>query len=427
MKLFLDSIGCRLNISELEHTARAVQAAGWDIVMTAEQADVILINTCTVTAKAAADSRQKIRQAHRVSQAPILVTGCWSTLVPEEALSLPGVTTVIPNEEKDRLIEILLGEPGPDSDRIRHWLKHHQGMRLRTRSFVKVQDGCNNRCTYCITTIARGRSRSRPVEDILADILAAEMEGVNEIVLTGVHLGMWGRDLPSRSSLTTLLHRILLETDIPRIHLSSLEPWDLPSSLLSLWDNPRMVRHLHMPLQSGSAAVLQRMGRHVTPKGFADLLASIRSEVADMAVTTDIIAGFPGESEDEHRASVAFVREMAFAGGHVFPYSERKGTRAAGMDNPVHNALRKERAAELRSVLQISSQHHRMKYIDSVRPVLWVQQRRGVLQGITDNEIKVYADGPADSINRIQAVRLEALEGAGMRGTVHDSPRLSSA
>ncbi|MBN2556987.1 MAG: MiaB/RimO family radical SAM methylthiotransferase [Anaerolineales bacterium] len=413
-KIYLDSIGCRLNISELEQAARLMQVAGWEVTDSPQQADLILMNTCTVTAKAGADSRQKIRQANRLSRAPIIVTGCWSTLEPEQAARLPGVAAVISNDDKDSLIERLLQTDRPRPSEVAAWLSKHKPRRLRTRSFIKVQDGCNNNCAYCITTIARGPSRSRLQQAILDEIHAAEQEGVQEIVLSGVHLGMWGKDLASGNNLTTLLACILQETHIPRIQISSLEPWGVPEGLFQLWKDPRLVKHLHMPLQSGSADVLRRMGRHVSPETFTALVAEIRAAIPDLALTTDLIAGFPGETDEDHQASMDLVRKLQFAGGHVFPYSERPETSAASMDHPVHHADRKSRAASLRVLLQQTSLRFRTAFLDSVQPVLWIQEKNGRLQGITTNDIKVFMQGPACLINTIQSVRLDKLEGSGL-------------
>ena len=417
MIIFLDSIGCRLNISELEQTARLMQVAGWEVTDSPQQADLILINTCTVTAKAGADSRQKIRQANRLSQAPIIVTGCWATLEPEQAARLPGVAAVISNNDKDSLVEKLLQTGRPGNSEVAAWLANHQPRRLRTRSFIKIQDGCNNHCAYCITTIARGPSRSRLQQAILDEIHAAEQEGVKEIVLSGVHLGMWGKDLGPGNNLTTLLEFILHHTDIPRIHLSSLEPWGLPEGLFQLWKDPRLVKHLHMPLQSGSAEVLRRMERHVSPEAYVALGAEIRAVIPDLALTTDLIAGFPGETAEDHQASMDIVRTLQFAGGHVFPYSERPGTSAASMNHPVHHADRKARAASLRVLLQQSSIRFRTAFLNTIQPALWIQEKNGRLQGITTNDIKVFMQGPASLINTIQSVRLDKLEGSGISAT----------
>jgi threonylcarbamoyladenosine tRNA methylthiotransferase MtaB len=192
------------------------------------------------------------------------------------------------------------------------------GGRLRTRAFIKVQDGCDNRCTFCITTLARGAGRSLPVEAILADINAALAGGAQEIVLTGVHLGSWGQDFETPQKIRDLIETILAEAPVIRLRLSSLEPWDLEADFFSLWQDQRLARHLHLPLQSGSAATLRRMARKTTPEDFARLVAAAREHIPEVAITTDVIAGFPGESEAEFAESLEFVRQMNFAGGHVF-------------------------------------------------------------------------------------------------------------
>jgi threonylcarbamoyladenosine tRNA methylthiotransferase MtaB len=269
MKVFLDMVGCRLNQSEIERYARQFRLAGHSLTSDAELADLIVINTCTVTAAAASDSRQKIRRAARTGAKQIIVTGCFATLNPRETAELPRVSQVIGNLEKDDLVPMVLNIPASLFDRTSIQREPIPGTRLRTRAFIKVQDGCDNRCTYCITTLARGKGRSRPIIDILADIHSALDGGSQEIVLTGVHLGSWGYDFYQPSRLENLVRTILDDTDTPRLHLSSLEPWDISPNFFELWQNSRLCRHLHLPLQSGSGATLRRMGRKVTPGAFA--------------------------------------------------------------------------------------------------------------------------------------------------------------
>jgi threonylcarbamoyladenosine tRNA methylthiotransferase MtaB len=220
-------VGCRLNQSEIEMFARQFRSAGHSLVGEAAEADLVVINTCSVTASAASDSRQKARNAHRAGVRQIALTGCWSTLAPQAAADLPGVIAVIPNAEKETLVHQLLGIPAEEFDLEPSAREALPGARLRTRAFIKVQDGCDNRCTFCVTTLARGASRSRPVEDVLADVEAAVLGGAQEAVLTGVHLGAWGHDLAARSSLKNLITAVLERSEIPRLRLSSLEPWDL--------------------------------------------------------------------------------------------------------------------------------------------------------------------------------------------------------
>ena len=393
MKVFLDTIGCRLNQAEIENYARQLHAAGHDLVASSSEADWVIVNTCAVTAAAASDSRGKVRQAARNAQAQIVVTGCWSSLQPEEAAGLPGVRHVVANTHKDHLVNDLFGAPAEIFDIEPVSRTAIPGARLRTRAFIKVQDGCDNRCTFCVTTLARGAGRSRAIPEILADVQAAIQPGesqAREIVLTGVHLGSWGQDLDKAARLHDLIQAILNYTDVPRLRLSSLEPWDLDDAFFELWANPRLCRHLHLPLQSGSSATLRRMARKTNPASFAGLLAAARQAIPQVAITTDIITGFPGESQAEFGESLEFVKAMQFAGGHVFTYSARPGTAAARMPAQVPLGTRKERNAQMRAVLVTSGQQYQDGFLGQVLPVLWesasaLDAQGWSLSGLTDN------------------------------------------
>jgi threonylcarbamoyladenosine tRNA methylthiotransferase MtaB len=423
MKIYLDAVGCRLNQSEIETYARQFGALGHSLVASPAEADLAVINTCAVTAEAASDSRQKIRQASRAGARAIAVTGCWSTLQPQAAASLPGVRHVIPNADKDHLVSHLLQIPPEIFDVEPLARQPLPGARLRTRAFIKVQDGCNNRCTFCITTLARGPGRSRPVAEVLADVRAALKGGSQEIVLSGVHLGSWGQDFSPPLHLRHLVRAILSETDVPRLRLSSLEPWDLDGEFFSLWEDRRLCRHLHLPLQSGCAATLRRMARKTTPEAFAALVAAARAAIPEVAITTDIIVGFPGESEAEFAQSLDFVRAMQFAGGHVFTYSARPGTAAAQMPNQVPHSLRKERNAQMRAALAESALAYRQQFLGRVLPVLWesaaaLEPQGWRMSGLSDNYLRVIAHAPQHLWNRITAVHLTALTPDGLQGVV---------
>lgn len=417
MKVYLDSIGCRLNQSEIEACARQFRAAGHTLVASPQQADLAVINTCAVTAEAASDSRQKVRQAARAGARQVVVTGCWSTLEPAAAASLPGVGRVIPNAEKDRLVPLLLQSPLETFDLEPVARTPVPGARLRTRAFIKVQDGCENRCTFCVTTLARGPGRSRSMDEVIADVqaaLQAEERGASparEIVLTGVHLGSWGQDFSPPLRLRHLLQAILRQTDVPRLRLSSLEPWDLDEAFFSLWADSRLCRHLHLPLQSGCRATLRRMARKTTPESFARLVEAARAAVPEMAITTDVIVGFPGESQAEFEESLACVEALRFAGGHVFAYSERPGTAAARMPHPVPHAVRRERSARMRAALAEAARRYRQGFLGRTLPVLWESALSLVphswrMSGLTDNYLRVSAEAPRNLWNRLTPVRL---------------------
>jgi len=423
MNVFLDSIGCRLNQSEIETIANQFRAAGHCIVGSADEADLVVINSCTVTNAAAADSRQKIRLLGQAGNAKIVVTGCWATLNTQEAVEMAGVKWVVPNQHKDFLVAEVLSLPPSFFDpgiQVRQLLpgSHH-----RTRAFIKIQDGCDNACTFCVTRLARGKSRSRLESKVIDDVRAAVMGGAKEIVLTGVQSGSWGKDLTGETRLSDLVAAILKNCDIQRLRISSLEPWEVDDTFLALWQDKRMCRHLHLPLQSGSASVLRRMGRKISPDGFAQLVSNIRSTVPEIALTTDIMTGFPGETNHEFETSKEFIRQMAFAGGHVFTYSAREGTPAAHYPDQVPYLERKERNAQIRSILAESAQVYRTQFINRTLHVLWesqeeVSSNKFSLSGLTDNDIRVYAVADNALWNQFSCVRLTEIVEGGINGQV---------
>jgi threonylcarbamoyladenosine tRNA methylthiotransferase MtaB len=420
MNIYLDMIGCRLNQAEIELMARQFRAQGHTIVGAAGEADLVVINTCSVTSEAASDSRQKIRRAARLGAGEIVVTGCWSTLQPQAAAEMPHVLKVVPNDRKDSLVPDLLDHPIFNIEPLNR--VPLPGLRQRTRAFIKVQDGCDNACTFCITTIARGESRSRPAADVIADIQAALNGGAQEIVLTGVHLGSWGQDFPNQH-LRHLIQQILDETDTPRLRLSSLEPWDLDEDFFSLWTDPRLCPHLHLPLQSGSAATLKRMLRKTSPESFRGLVDSARRIIPGVAITTDVIVGFPGETEAEFAETLAFVREIDFAGGHVFSYSARPGTPAARIKEQVPHDLRKQRSHLLHAAFDEMSAAYREHFIGQNLPVLWeataLRNERGwQIEGLTGNYLRVTATAPEPRWNRMDEVKLTGLTSEGLSGEI---------
>ncbi len=416
MRVFLDTVGCRLNQAEIERMGRQLRAAGCEIVASADDADFVIVNTCTVTNEAASDSRAAVRRAARAGAKNILVTGCWATLEPQAAAALPSVTRVIPNSQKDHLVADLLGLPEEIFDREPLAREPLPGLRARTRAFLKVQEGCNNACTFCVTRLARGSSRSLPIPEVLAEVQAALAGGTKEIVLSGVHLGDWGQGLPHEPgqpplSLKDLVAVLLREAPIPRLRLSSLEPWDLPADFFSLWSDTRLCRHLHLPLQSGSASVLQRMARRVTPQGFAMLVEAARRAIPELAITTDVIVGFPGESEAEFQETVEFVRKMEFAGGHVFAYSPRPGTAAARMDGQIPPEVKRERSAILRRLFAESAAAYRRRFLGQRVKVLWesawpAPEGGWHLEGLTDTYVRVSAPAPQPRWNEIDEVKI---------------------
>jgi threonylcarbamoyladenosine tRNA methylthiotransferase MtaB len=421
MKVYLDTVGCRLNQSEIETMARQFRAAGHEVVATANEADMAVVNTCAVTTQAAADSRSTVRRIARAGVDEIVATGCWATLQPGKAAALPNVLRVVNNAQKETLVPGLLSLPTESFELEPIAREPLPGLHQRTRAFIKVQDGCDNHCTFCITTVARGEGRSHPLADVIADIQSALDGGTKEIVLTGVHLGSWGQEWDVH--LRDLVKAILKHTDTPRLRLSSLEPWDLDAAFFALWEDERLCQHLHLPLQSGCAATLKRMARKTTPASFRDLVAAARQIMPDAAITTDVIAGFPGETDEEFAESLNFIREMNFAGGHAFTYSPRPGTGAARLGGQVRHEVRKERNAILREVFEEGAKAYRQRFLGQETSVLWesVTQMNGQgwqMEGLTGNYLRVQAVAPQARWNHLDRVKLTRQTNNGLSGEI---------
>lgn len=421
MKIFLDTIGCRLNQAEIESMSRQFRAAGHEIVASAEHADMAVVNTCAVTTQAASDSRGKIRTIARAGVNEIVATGCWTSIQPKEAALLPNVRHVVTNDKKDLLVPQVLNLP-PETfdlepiDRI-----PIPGLHRRTRAFIKVQDGCDNKCTFCVTTIARGEGRSRPLADVINDVNAALAGDSKEIVLTGVHLGSWGQEMGQH--LRDLVKALLHETDVKRLRLSSLEPWDLDADFFSLWNDKRLMPHLHLPLQSGSESTLRRMARKTTPGSFRELVHAARAVMPDVAITTDIIAGFPGETDDEFSETLEFVQEMSFSGGHVFSYSPRPGTGAAKMRGQVKPEVRKRRNRILQEAIEESAKSYRERFIGETMSVLWESTTEygeygWRMEGWTGNYLRVSAVAPSPRWNELDEVTLVEIQDGILKGVI---------
>lgn len=411
MRVYLDTLGCRLNAAESEVLARRFLGAGCTLVPAPEAADVLVLNTCAVTSQAAKRSRHRVRALHRANpQARIACVGCWATAHPEAASAYPGVAWMIPNAEKAEAVERILGraaDPAP-------W---QPGVWRHTRAFLGVQDGCDHTCTYCITRVLRGSARSRPLDEIVRSVRALVAQGAQEVVLTGVSLGSYGQDLADAPPLASLVAALLDQTEVPRLRLSSIEPWDVDEALLRQWEDPRLCRQLHVPLQSGSDRILKRMGRPLTTAAFARMVARAREIAPAMAVTTDVLVGFPGETEADFEESLAFVEETAFARLHVFRYSEREGTPAVRLPDRVPHRVRTARSKRMRRLGRQLAAAYRKRFVGEVLPVLWEQRdAEGRWQGLTDNYLAVTTASADELYNRIMPVRLVAVEGRHLRG-----------
>ncbi|HUV56543.1 MAG TPA: tRNA (N(6)-L-threonylcarbamoyladenosine(37)-C(2))-methylthiotransferase MtaB [Dehalococcoidales bacterium] len=417
VRVALDSLGCKLNQAEVELLARGFAGAGYQLVSPVDKADVYILNTCTVTHIADSKCRHWLRLAHRRNPDALLVaTGCYAQRAPEELAQIEGVGLVLNNEEKPHLLR-LLGESGEIGAPVSAHGESTAGCfdGFRTRALVKVQDGCNNFCSYCIVPLVRGRERSLPVEQVVADVGNRVAQGYKEVVLTGVKIGAYNYE---GVNLQGLLGHTLAGTDVDRLRLSSLQPQEITPELIGLWRDPRLCRHFHLSLQSGSDEVLNRMKRRYSTKDYQQTVSLIRSLVPEVAITTDVIVGFPGETEAEFEESYAFCRQMEFARIHVFPYSPRQGTQAARMPHQVANEIKKQRSQKMLVLAKESSQNFSRRFLSKTTLVLWEKQSGGIWSGHTDNYIKVYTRSDEDLTNKLLPVKMVAVREDGVRGVI---------
>jgi threonylcarbamoyladenosine tRNA methylthiotransferase MtaB len=412
-KVALETLGCKLNQAETEALARRLARAGYRLVAPDEAADIYILNTCTVTHIADRKARQKLRLARRrCPQAYLVAVGCYVERAAPE-LKAVGVDLVLGNTQKARLPQILeeaRGRPGAAAVGL------PEGG--RTRSFLKVQDGCRDFCAYCIVPLVRGRPECVPADSVVAEVRERVKEGYREVVLTGTEVGHY-RD--EGLDLAGLLRRVLDETPVSRLRLSSLQPPEITPALIALWQDGRLCPHFHLSLQSGSDGVLARMKRRYTTADYRRAVASIREAAGDAAITTDVIVGFPGETEAEFEESGEFCREMGFARIHVFPYSLRPGTAAAEMA-PVPSKIVNQRTKRMLALSEASRQEFNGRFLGRTLEVLWEQKASGLWSGLTDNYIRVYAKSRRDLTNKILPVKPMEIYKDGVRGEVLSGP-----
>ncbi len=420
MNIHLKALGCRLNEAELESWALEFQQAGHILVNDVQDADLTVLNTCAVTTEAVKKSRKLINRVRRENPTgKLVVSGCMvSTGEAGTGVEL-GIDMLVDNSEKDKLVQRV----------NRRWqipimpegatLPNESALfaRNRQRAFIKIQDGCRYRCSYCIVTIARGVEKSRSIDTILAEINNLERQGVNEIVLTGVHVGGYGSD--TNTDLHTLVTSILENTSIPRIRFASVEPWDLGENFFSLFENKRLMPHMHLPIQSGSDTVLKRMSRRCHTTEFSALLTHAKNAVHGFNVTTDIIVGFPGETNEEWQETLQFVSDIGFGHVHVFSYSAREGTKAANMADQIGADIKTQRSRELIELTGAQRKDFLRAQIDNEAQVLWESTRDNngqlVAYGYTENYARVATRvADADSVrNTIKTCNIGELDANG--------------
>ncbi len=472
------TLGCKVNQADSEAISEQMQAAGFTQRDFTEQADVYIVNTCTVTHLGDRSSRQMISQARRRQpEALMVVTGCYAQLNPAAVAALPGVDLVIGNTDKETLTEAIqhyhqktaskqhseepeqlaakarlpfsqgrplpmlsadaqhVGsdellafgtqpEPQPENPaRLSPFTEQQTGLRpqySRTRVQMKVQDGCDNRCTYCIVPTVRGNSRSRSIQHVVEQVQRKARMGYQEVVLTGIHLGDYHPEGEPQTDLGHLIMALLEQTEIPRIRVSSLEPEDFQHAWLQLWQNPRMCRHLHLPMQSGSDTILRKMARRYNSERYRTIITTAKQVVPGIAISTDIITGFPGETDEDFEMTYQLAADLEFAKTHVFRFSPRQGTAAARMRGQIRDELKKARSERLLALHQEHSRRFREQFVNQKTTVLIEEKKHGFWEGLTDNYLRVEIDGLPDPDqdwrHKLVEVRLGELVDDGIQG-----------
>lgn len=480
----ITTLGCKVNQADSEAISEQMNAAGFVQRDFSEIADIYIVNTCTVTHLGDRSSRQMISQARRRQpDALLVVTGCYAEMNPQAVAALPGVDLVVGNGGKESLVDAIkeqgiMGSIARTQPQETNILSKHEEQSLilpmlpldtqhvgsdrslpiygadeepqpdnpspisltvipngtsvfdtansrftsRTRVQMKVQDGCDNRCTYCIVPYVRGGSRSRSIESVVEHVQRKVRAGFQEIVLTGIHLGDYHPDGDERRDLGDLITALLRETDMPRIRISSLEPEDFRLEWLKLWENPRMCRHLHLPMQSGSDYILRRMARRYNSARYRTIVTTAKHLVPGIAISTDIITGFPGESDADFEQTYQVAAEMQFAKAHIFRFSPRQGTAAARMKGQIKEEVKKARSERLLALNDLDGQRFRRQFLGETVQVLIESNKHGRWEGLTDNYLRVDLDGLPDYPdfewqNKLVNARLTQLVDDGVLGT----------
>ncbi len=423
-RVALTTLGCKVNQFESASFLSGFRESGVEIVPFSRQADVYVVNTCAVTSKAAAQSRQTIRRALRANpEARVVVTGCYAQVASREILELAErPLCIVGNGNKHLLVDVALMR---DDDCGGCDLEMYMGdigrkkevcpltvtaFPDRTRAFLRVQDGCNNFCSYCIVPYARGRSRSVPQTEVLAQAERFAAEGFRETVVTGIHVGHYGRDLEPATDLLRLMAALVRRLPEMRFRISSLEPTELSDELLELIASaPNLMPHLHIPLQSGDDSILRKMNRRYEAADFAGVVARAARRLPGAAIGVDVLVGFPGEGEEAFRNTARLLEDLPVTYLHVFPYSSRPGTVAAGLPGHLPKTVKEERVAELRELDHKKRTAFHRLHLGQTRPVLVERKKEGLLRGFTDNYIPVSFAGSSRLAGQVVSVRLESL------------------
>ena len=432
------TLGCKVNQADTDRWVSELLDMGYEIVDFDRPADAYVVNTCTVTHVADRKSRQVLRRARRQSPSALVVaTGCYASVATAELTRMAEIDLVIGGADKDllakRIHDALEGEGEQTAETSVGGIRP---IGARTRAFIKISDGCNKFCTFCIVPYARGRERSVPADQVIESVRQACNEGYRETVVTAVHMGTYGRELRPKLSLGELVGRILAETEIERLRLSSIEPEDFDLSMLKMWSDRRLCRHFHLAIDSGCDATLKRMRRRYTYAQYRDLVGNIRSCLPDAAITTDVMVGFPGETEAEFEESFANIDDLAFAGSHVFPYSRRRGTAAWHFGNEVDPHTKSQRGKRMIALAEKNAKRFQRRFAGAEMPVLYEaaagsikegNDRLLLWEGLTDNYLRVVTPAARPLVNQLEQTLLyfgeDGLSGALVEPAVASSGR----
>ena len=442
---YIENFGCRAAQADGSAVERQLADLGMRRVSEAVEAEVVVLNTCTVTSAADHDARAAIRRVHRQQpEAKILVTGCYAQRAPEELAQLDGVTWVVGNSHKNHIGKIVGQSAGGSFVHLEALQKTFGGNEFaariyasdifahtelqaapvfeatdRTRPNLKVQDGCDNRCSFCVIPYVRGQSRSLPAEDVVREIHALERAGYREIVISGINLGRWGRDFAPQKRFIDLLKLVLQSCSIEKLRLSSIEPMDWADELIALMAaSPRIAKHTHVPLQSGSDRILRKMHRKYRPWHYAEKIEKIRSSMPNAAIGADVMVAFPGETDELFEESRQFIEQLPVTYLHVFTYSPRPGTAAAGMQEQVPLEIARHRNRVLRDLGAEKNLKFRAKFVNQTIDAITLRQTAGGLtEALSDNYLKVQVWGQQDA-NRFVKVRVNCVSDHGLQGDI---------
>ncbi len=430
-KVAFHTLGCKVNQYETEAMAELFEKNGYKVVHEDEIADVYVINTCTITNLGDRKSRQFIRRAKNNNpDAVVAVVGCYAQTASEEIMSIDEVDIVIGTKDRNRIVE-LSNKVRASKEKINivtDIMKQHEFEEMvidniegKTRAFLKIQEGCNQFCSYCIIPYARGPIRSRKLENILTEVAKLAQNGFKEVVLTGIHVASYGKDM-GEIRLIDVIESVHQVPGIERIRLSSIEPTIMTREFLDrLIKLPKVCDHFHLSLQSGSDTVLKRMNRKYTTELYREIVDLIREYMPNVGITTDIIVGFPGETEEEFSETCRFVEEIGFSRIHVFPYSPRKGTPAAKYKNQLPGDIKHQRSRELIKLGEKNTKKFNEKFIGAKLDVLFEEQSKSnpdYIEGYTTNYIRVLAKGDPSFEGKILAVELEKIQNENMVGKI---------